>query len=139
MFNIDLRKTRKKRGMTQQALANQLQVSVDTISRWEAGKRRPKYDDILSLSQILNVPIDVFFTSDPETDNEPSKDFSILMELSGSNNLSGFNKILIFATFTKMAIEQTTGLSCQDHDILKVLLDRVIQTLKEKKPLNSNL
>lgn len=38
----EVRRIRRKLGMTQQELASQMNVSVASIYRWEAGKVRPQ-------------------------------------------------------------------------------------------------
>lgn len=48
-------KAREQRGMTREALANEMQVTVTTISRWESGKRVPDIVTFLKLSQVLSV------------------------------------------------------------------------------------
>lgn len=51
----ELRSARTKSGFTCQELANLLNVSAATISRWENGKREPKYDKLLALAAALHV------------------------------------------------------------------------------------
>lgn len=46
---------RKKRGLTQQALADQMGVEQPTIQRWEKGKREPNLQQLLELAGVLGV------------------------------------------------------------------------------------
>lgn len=49
---------REKYNWTQQALADQLQVSRSVIAKWENNLATPDIDSILKLSAILDIPLD---------------------------------------------------------------------------------
>lgn len=49
---------RTARGLTQQAFADLLYVSRELVSKWENGTRRPDYDMIERLAQVLEVSPD---------------------------------------------------------------------------------
>lgn len=49
---------RKKKGWTQQQLAEQLSVSPQAVSKWECGESVPDIDVIDKISMIFNVTID---------------------------------------------------------------------------------
>lgn len=51
-------KERKKAGLSQEALAEQLHVTRQTISNWESGKSLPDIETLKALAQALNVPIE---------------------------------------------------------------------------------
>lgn len=57
---------RLKRGLTQDDLAEKLNTTRQTISRYENGDRKANQDVLFELSKILNVSINDFF---PEQDN----------------------------------------------------------------------
>jgi len=48
---------REKRGLTQQQLADRLETSDVTISRWETGKRRPDDDAKSAISWVLGIEV----------------------------------------------------------------------------------
>ena len=50
-----IREWRKKRGLTQEKLAELVNVHVNTLLRWEYGKREPKAREIQRLAKALNV------------------------------------------------------------------------------------
>ncbi len=52
---IDLR---KKKGWSQEELANQLGVSRQSVSKWESEQSLPELDKIVALSQLFGVSID---------------------------------------------------------------------------------
>ena len=49
---------RKSRSWTQDQLAEQLDVSRQTISKWESGQSLPELDKITALSEVFNVSTD---------------------------------------------------------------------------------
>lgn len=49
---------RKKSGYSQQELADQLQVSRQTISNWELGQGAPSLDKALEITKIFNISLD---------------------------------------------------------------------------------
>lgn len=49
---------RKAAGLSQEQLAEQLDVSRQSVSKWEAGQAVPEIDKIVALSQVFGVSID---------------------------------------------------------------------------------
>ena len=45
---------RKKQGWSQEELANRLNISRQSISKWESGQSQPDIDKIILLSQLSN-------------------------------------------------------------------------------------
>lgn len=50
-----IREWRKKRGLTQEKLAELANVHVNTLLRWEYGTREPKASELQKLAKVLNV------------------------------------------------------------------------------------
>ena len=65
-FGERLKRLRKKSGLTQEKLAEILNVSFMTIRRWEWGKNIPRVDDIKELAAALNVTEDELLNGVPE-------------------------------------------------------------------------
>ena len=57
-FGEKLRLIRKEKGITHEELAEQLQVSRQAVSKWEAGTGYPEADKLLVISRVLNVSLD---------------------------------------------------------------------------------
>ena len=55
---------RKRKGLTQAQLAETLDVSNKTISRWERGINLPDYDQVLTLSNLFEVDVRDFMKGD---------------------------------------------------------------------------
>lgn len=53
-----LSELRKDSGLSQEELAERMEVSRQTISRWETGATRPSADKLARLSQVLGVSAD---------------------------------------------------------------------------------
>ena len=65
-FGERLKRLRKKAGLTQEKLAELLNISFKTIQRWEWGKNIPRVDDIKELAAALNVTEDELLNGVPE-------------------------------------------------------------------------
>jgi putative transcriptional regulator len=55
MFKDNLRDLRKVKGLSQQQLADKLNVSFKTISHWELGYSEPSLFLLVKLKEILNA------------------------------------------------------------------------------------
>lgn len=53
-----VKELRTAAGMTQKALADQLCVTVPTVSKWELGQRTPELERIFRMTLIFGVPIE---------------------------------------------------------------------------------
>lgn len=57
-FSEKLITLRKGRDLTQEQLAEQLNVSRQSISKWESGQVIPEVEKIIELSKVFNVTLD---------------------------------------------------------------------------------
>ena len=53
-----IREYRQRRGLSQEALAERLEVSRQAVTKWETGKARPSTEKLLRLAQVLEVPLE---------------------------------------------------------------------------------
>ena len=53
-----LKELRKEKGITQLQLALALNMSQNTISRYETGERQAGYDELIRIADYFNVSID---------------------------------------------------------------------------------
>lgn len=70
-FAAILRMTRIQNGLTQQALAAQLGMSVRTIIQAERCKSNPKFETVVLLARALNISLDAIVFSDQVTPAVP--------------------------------------------------------------------
>lgn len=68
-FHEKLYTLRKQAGMTQQDLAEKLNVSRQAVSRWEMGTAMPEIDNLVAISDCLGVTLDELLR---EKESEPS-------------------------------------------------------------------
>lgn len=67
-FAERLAEARKKTGMTQEQLAERLDVSRQTVSKWEAGQAQPEAGRIAGLADALGVTCDALLRGEtPQT------------------------------------------------------------------------
>lgn len=56
-FGHHLRRLRRARKLTQEALADYAEISRPTVQRMEKGQAAPSLEILLSLAQVLQVPL----------------------------------------------------------------------------------
>ena len=52
-----IKAARKQAGLTQQELADKLDVSYVGVSQWESGRRNPKQQTLSRIAQVLDIPL----------------------------------------------------------------------------------
>ena len=57
MLNENIKAIRKSKGLSQQELAFKLNVVRQTVSKWEQGVSVPDSDMLISLSEVLETPV----------------------------------------------------------------------------------
>ncbi len=57
MLNENIKATRKSKGLSQEELAIKLNVVRQTISKWEQGLSVPDSNMLISISEVLEVPV----------------------------------------------------------------------------------
>lgn len=72
-----IQKRRKELNITQELLAEQLNVSRSTISNWETGRHYPDIEMIVSISNILNTSLDDLLKGDTKMVKQMAQDSSV--------------------------------------------------------------
>ena len=57
-FNNRLYQLRKQKGLSQEELANRLNVSRQTVSKWEVGDSTPDMEKLIAMSDLFGVSLD---------------------------------------------------------------------------------
>ena len=65
-FGEKLQSLRQRAGMSQDALAERLQVSRQAVSRWERDETMPETDKVVALADIFGVTTDYLLRLQPE-------------------------------------------------------------------------
>ena len=82
-FNEKLQSLRKEKGLSQEELANLLEVSRQAVSKWESGQTYPEMDKLLSLCKIFGCTLDELTNDDVKEINvhkETKTTFSNLVD-----------------------------------------------------------
>ncbi len=69
-FAENLRMIRKERNITQEQLADMLDVSRQAVSKWESGVGYPETDKLLIISKELNVSLDYLLKEESNVSQE---------------------------------------------------------------------
>lgn len=70
---LKLKKLRKEKNMTQEAVAEKIHVSRQTMSNWETGKNYPDIQNLLYLSKLYGVSLSELLEDDIEELREKQK------------------------------------------------------------------
>jgi len=70
-FKENLKKLRKEKNISQEQLAEKLNISRQAISKWESGKAYPDIDNLILLRDIFNVSLDELIVNE-KADKEKS-------------------------------------------------------------------
>ena len=58
MINMNIRFFRRRINMTQEQLAEKLNVTRQTLAKWENGEATPNINDCINMSEIFQIKID---------------------------------------------------------------------------------
>lgn len=81
-FAENLARLRENRGLTRQQVADELGVTLQAYSAYEAGKREPRRDNILKLASAFGVSTDTLLCYRPNTYAAVKSDLQRLMPIS---------------------------------------------------------
>lgn len=59
-FGESLKKSRESKGLTQRYIAKKLYVDPSLVCRWEKGQRQIMPDEMIAISEILEMSLDEF-------------------------------------------------------------------------------
>ena len=68
-FNEKLIELRRKEGLSQEELGYRLNVTRQTISKWELGQTTPEMDKLVEISKIFNISVDELINESEVTAN----------------------------------------------------------------------
>ena len=72
-FGLNVSYYRKKYGITQEELADKLDVTRQTVSRWETDAAYPEMDKIIALCSLFSCSMDVLMRGDAQKEDEAEK------------------------------------------------------------------
>ena len=71
-FGDKLTRIRKRNGLSQEELGDKLNVTRQTISKWELGQSKPDTDKLMEISKLLNVDFNLLIDDSLSLDNNIS-------------------------------------------------------------------
>ena len=72
-FNNKLYELRKQKGLSQEELANRLNVSRQTVSKWEVGESSPDMEKLVAISELFDISLDELVLNKVPEKGEPSE------------------------------------------------------------------
>lgn len=93
----ELRESYPKGKLSQEALAIQLKVASNTVSRWETGTYKPTAEDLEKLARFFKVSIKVFF---PDLQDDDQRIAALTSAIGGLNE-KDFDEVVRYAEFRK--------------------------------------
>lgn len=78
-FGEKIQRLRRERGLSQDQLAEMLNVSRQAVSKWERDEAVPETEKVLRISELFSVSIDSLLKDQPQPEQEsppPQSDFS---------------------------------------------------------------
>ena len=103
-FASNLQKLRKKENMSQEALAEKLDVTRQSVSKWESGASYPEMDKLISICKIFNVDMDTLVNGDVLDEKKQDKETTI----NTKDILDKFNTLMkkIVCLFESMSFKE---------------------------------
>ena len=80
-FNEKLKMLRKENGLTQEELAEKLNVSRQAITKWESGDGTPDIENLKQISILFGISIDELVKEDRNVQIEKKEKYSLVQEL----------------------------------------------------------
>ena len=76
-IGAQIKARRQELNMTQEMLANKLNVGRSTVSNWEIGRNYPDLQLIVSISDVLNLSLDTLLGKESEVVKDIARDTNI--------------------------------------------------------------
>ncbi|MBP3802199.1 MAG: helix-turn-helix transcriptional regulator [Clostridia bacterium] len=136
LFNEKLKKLRKEEGLTQEQLAEKLNVSRQAITKWETGEGVPDIENIKQISNLFNVTIDELLKEEKNINIEKREKYSYVEELEIDHskhfdiNICKIQELNILSTNEeKVRVELLSSENENLNEIFKVEFDNMYNKL----------
>jgi len=91
-FNNRLYQLRKQKGYSQEELANRLNVSRQTVSKWEVGDSTPDMEKLVAISDLFDVSLDKLVLGKDDEQQIPPTAKSEFVDVLNNKVLTSKNK-----------------------------------------------
>ena len=97
-IGLKIKDLRASAGLTQSGLAAKLDVTANTVSRWESATYEPKIEDLERIARLFEKPIWVFFPSEGQP---PKKELQALLSKAGDLPLQDLEELIQYSDFIR--------------------------------------
>ena len=115
-FGAQMKKLRTSRGLTQEQVAQKLNVSRQTISSWENNRNLPDLEMVVLIARIFNISLDNLILGDPTMTNKLVKDGS---EMKRTRWNLYFSLSMIFAGIISFLLFRLIGSTVDSNGYLQ--------------------
>lgn len=123
---------RKKSLLSQEGLADKLNVTRQTVSKWELGQTKPDMDKLVEMSKLFNVSVDVLTNDNLSIEESKEKVKQIK-----KNNNEGGRKFILYILII-IFIASVVTLSYRIASSIKERNDAIKEELKKEKEAMEN-
>lgn len=128
-FSEKIYALRTQAGMSQASFAEKLQVSRQTVSKWELGTSYPEIDKLLAISNLFHVTTDYLLKDQSTSQEDVKMDRLVLRFLGYAQDMDGISKELVNIMRDGIIDDEE---KVRMNDIVKTLND-VAQMIEEIK------
>ena len=128
MLSETLYKLRKQSGLSQEQLAEKLNVSRQSISKWESGASVPETEKLIAISDFFEVSLDVLLKEESSVDtSKNSLDISnrsllgAILAMIGAICLIVWGMISIFSPASSAQIAEASMIQIDGNGIFLIL------------------
>ncbi len=131
-FNEKLIELRRKEGLSQEELGYKLNVTRQTVSKWELGQTTPEMDKLIELSKIFNVSVDDLINESETSQSETTRieDEPIINQ---DNNKREKNMKVIIIVILVIVIVAVIGI------VINKTTSKIQESQQEQKNLFTNI
>ena len=146
-FNEKLIELRKKEGLSQEELGYKLNVTRQTISKWELGQTTPEMEKLSEISNIFGISVDKLINETEEIKNEKTEepiieDKPIIENSNPKNSKIGIILIIAIVVLLVCGIFSMFNKSKSEENMKQSLLDKVFSifdyVMDTQKDINGN-
>ena len=130
MLSEKLYKLRKNSGLSQEQLAEQLNVSRQAISKWEQGTAVPESEKLISISNYFGVTVDYLLKDDTEdtmnttdevVEEKPKMMVGIVICIAGIVSMVIWGLLSIFRPETSNQLSDSSMITIDGNGIFLIL------------------
>lgn len=140
MFAEKLYLLRKKKGLSQEQLAQQLNVSRQAVSKWENGSSIPESDKLIAISQYFDITLDYLVKDQEEQEitKDSKNEIGFIICITGIISMILWGLISIFSPAGSNHLQESSMIKIDGNGIFLIICIITIITgltllLKNKK------